>query len=151
MKEILRVVNAKRMGVEIGRRFSASLDPASAATAPTAPTTPAGSAAPAAMAPVASSSSMSSIISAGKATKRQNAGEGGGGALVGALSATTMPLSGSRNPFEKIVEGGGGKGGKVETAVDLLARVRHQLERSEQRTKRLLVERQGVGDIAPPR
>lgn len=140
------MVNAKRMGVEIGRRFSATLDPASAAAAP-ATATPAGSAAPAATAPAASSSS-----STGKATQRQNA-SGGRGGLADAHSATMIPpLPGSRNPFEKTVEGGGGgRGGKVEAAAELLARVRDQLERSEQRTKGLLIERQGVGDIAPPR
>eukprot|EP00903_Cladosiphon_okamuranus_P006353 g6223.t1 len=125
VKEILRVVNAKRMGVEIGRRFSATLNPASAAAAPSAPAAPPGSAAPAATAPVASSSNNSRT---GKATQRQNASGGGGGDLAFSLSATTMPLSGSRNPFEKVVEGDGVKGGKVEAAADLLARVKDQLE-----------------------
>lgn len=132
------MVNAKRMGVEIGRRFSATLDPASPAA--TAPATPAGSAAPAAKAPAATSST-------GTATQRQNASDGG---LVGAHNAT-MPLPDSRrNPFEKTVEGVG-RGGKVEAAADLLARVRDQLERSEKRTKGLQIERPEVGDIAPPR
>eukprot|EP00752_Nemacystus_decipiens_P014281 g12701.t1 len=150
VKEILRVVNAKRMGVEIGRRFSATLDPASAAAAAAAaaaPATPAGSAAPAATAPAASSTSTRSDT--GKAAQRHIASDGGG--LADVPRAATMPLPDSRNPFEKTVDMGGVRGGKVEAAADLLARVRDQLERSEQRTKGLLVERQGIGDIAPPR
>ena len=140
VKEILRVVNAKRMGAEIGRRFSATLDPMSgAAAAAPAPTTSGGSAAPAATAPAASDTR--------KLTQRQNVSDGG--VLADAHKATTTPVLGSGNPFEKTVDGG--RGGKVEAAADLLARVRGQLERSEQRTKGLMVEHQGVGDIAPPR
>lgn len=142
MKEILRVVNAKRMGAEIGRRFSATLDPAFPAAL--APATPAGSAAPAATAPAATAPAATS--STGKATQRQKASDGGG--LDDARNAT-MPPPDSRNPFEKTA-GGGRKGGKVEAAADLLARVRDQLERSEQRTKGLPVERQRIGDFAPP-
>lgn len=135
------MVNAKRMGAEIGRRLSATLE--AAPSAATAPATPAGSAAPAATAPAANSST-------GKATQRQTGSDGGAGGLDDAHRAMTMSLSDSRNPFEKTV-GGGERGGKVEAAADLLARVRDQLERSEQRTKGLLVESPGVGDIAPPR
>lgn len=142
------MVNAKRMGVEIGRRFSATLDPAPAAAA--SPATPTGgSAAPAA----ATAPSATTSGSAGKVPLRQNASDGGGlaAAAAAAHDATMKPLSNSRNPFAQTVEGAGGTGGKVEAAADLLARVRDQLERSELRTKGLLVERQGVGDIAPPR
>ncbi len=132
------MVNAKRMGVEIGRRFSATMDPAS--TSATAPANAAGSAAPAAAAPAAAGSTR-------KVTQRQNAVDGSGSASE--QNAMT-PLLGSRNPFEKTV-GGAGSAGKVEAAADLLARVRGQLESSEQRTKGLPVERQEAGDIAPPR
>lgn len=145
MKEILRVVNAKRMGVEVSRRFSATMDPGSSADAAAAatPTASAGSAAPAAAA--AAASAPATAGSTGTARKRQTANDGDnnrggpGGASVGEQSAAIPAL------------GGGGRGGKVEAAADLLARVRGQLERSEQRTKGLPVERQRVGDIAPPR
>lgn len=157
MKEILRVVNAKRMGVAVSRRFSATMDPASADADPTISP---GSAAPAAAAPAATDTAAAApaaVGSTGALRQRQTASGGdnnrgvSGGASVGEHRAAMPPL-GSRNPFENTgALGGGGRGGKVEAAADLLARVRGQLERSEKRTKGLPVERQGVGDIAPPR
>lgn len=165
VKEILRVVNAKRMGATVSRRFSATMDPASPAAAAAAvadPTTSAGSAAPAAAAPAAAApaapaSALATARGTGAVGKRQTANDGdndrggSGGALVDEHSAP-MPLLGSRNPFEStVVPGEGGKRGKIEAAADLLARVKGQLERSEQRTKRSPDERQGISDIAPPR
>lgn len=142
VKEILRVVNAKRMGVEIGRRFSGTVDPASPSAA-AAPTTPAaGSAAPAA-APAASSTKR-----AAKPRERRIGGASSGGVSHGEDNAT-IPLLGSRNPFDETLKGKGTE--KIEAAADLLARVRGQLERSEQRTKASLVERGGASDMAPPR
>ncbi|CAM9461081.1 unnamed protein product, partial [Ectocarpus sp. 13 AM-2016] len=147
VKEILRVVNAKRMGVEIGRRFSATVDPASPPSA-AAPTTPAaGSAAPVA-ALAASSTTRAANPREGVGGRRGMGGVSGGGVSHGEDNPT-IPLLGSRNPFDRTLEGKGT--GKVEAAADLLARVRGQLERSEQRTKGSLVERGGPGDMAPPR
>lgn len=145
VKEILRVVHAKRLGVEIGRRFSATLDPTAEATAANS-----GTAAPAAAAATARRES------SGKAEERTpTAGEGvyGVAALGGGHMMTTKKIIGSRHPFEKTLEegggGGGGEVGKIEAAAELLARVRGQLKRSEQRTEGVLIE--GGGGIAPPR
>ncbi|CAM9566356.1 unnamed protein product [Ectocarpus fasciculatus] len=148
VKEILRVVNAKRMGVEIGRRFSATVDPAST-SASAAPNTPAaGSAAPAA-APAASSTTRASAQPRGSVGGGRGIGGVSGGGVSHGEDNAAIPLLGSRSPFDKTLEGRGT--GKIEAAADLLARVRGQLERSEQRTKGSLVERGGAGDMAPPR
>ncbi|CAM9953363.1 unnamed protein product [Scytosiphon promiscuus] len=146
VKEILRMVNAKRMGTEIGRRFSATAE--STSPAATHPTTTSGSAAPAAAAPAASSG-IGTARHKGNASRGTAAKDCSDTPLSSGHNAS-MPLLGSRNPFEKTVEGGA-RTEKVKAATDLLARVRGQLERSEQRTKGLLVEGRGVSDIAPTR
>lgn len=137
------MVNAKRMGAEIGRRFSATVEPASPAA--THPITITGSAAPAPAAPSATGTVRQREKTSGSADIRTVSDTP---SIRG--TNTSTPLVGSRNPFEKTLEGGA-RPGKVEAATDLLARVRGQLERSEQRTKGLLGEGRGVSNIAPTR
>lgn len=144
VKEILRAVNAKRLGVKVGRRLSESADPNT--STPAAVPGSAGSVAPAAA--VAASR-------AGRGDRGGNIelGSSMGGRGPGLPSgrkpfATNVPL-GLPKPLDKTAGKGGGE--KVEAAADLLARVRGQLERSEQRTKGVPGGRGATNDRAPPR
>ena len=170
VKEILRVVNAKRLSVEIARRFSATVDSSSSTnTDATASVGTDGSTAPAAAAASAAAAAAAAAATAAAATpadvagavgrgKGENIGiEGNSMGLRGA--APGIPLGGSGRHYstqpelrqrhlpEKL-ERAGGSAGKMAAATELLARVRGQLERSEQRTKGAPG---AVRDIAPQR
>lgn len=153
VKEILRAVNAKRLSDEIGRRLSATADPTSlAATAVAAAAS--GTARNPSPAPAAAAAHVA--IAASK-THQVNSGQGphrggtravydreGGGRLDG-----TKPAMVKNGREEEI----SAKVGKLQAATDLLARVRDQLERSDQRTKAPLPVGGGMAarDMAPPR
>ena len=154
VKEILRVVNAKRMSVEIARRFSATVDSSSSTnTDATASVGTDGSTAPAAADTAAAAHAIGSVGrrksgSMGRAESIKDGAHAGGTALDGHYS--TQPEIHPRNQLSEKRERGG-RGGKMGAATELLARVRGQLERSEQRTKGAPGER-GVGhDVAPQR
>lgn len=149
VKEILRVVNAKRLSAEIGRRLSATVDstsPAAAASAAAA----AAAAAAGSTAPAAAVTNVGTGATAmvGQESRGKVRGVGSIGGPAG-YNATT-PLLGSRHPFEKTAVGAGGAG-KVEAAAELLARVRGQLARSEERTKGVPTGAGATLDLAPPR
>ena len=148
VKEILRAVHTKRMSAKAGRRLGTT--PANLFSSAAA----AGSTAPAAVAAAAITATASAAtpyperpetdgapIFKEKATRERLIGEGGPapGYDKYAHGVTRVGFRGTSKEKD---------GGKVEVAVELLARVREQLQLSEQRTK-------GAGspvkDIAPPR
>lgn len=154
------------MSVEIARRFSATVESASSTnTDATASVGTDGSTAPAAAATAAAGGAAvgagASAVGAFTGKSENNIGiiagsieggaaHGGGGGipLGGGGHYSTQPELHVRNLPGK-TERGGGSGGKIGAATELLARVRGQLERSEQRTKGASG---GVShDIAPQR
>lgn len=145
VKEILRVVHAKRLSTEIGRRFSATIEN-SASASPASTTAPAAVAAAAAAAALAASS----YAPAGPETdSSESIGEqaaiGGKPSLSSRGHSHSSTPAGSRHQFDK------GGGSKVEAAAELLARVRSQLQQSEERTKGPTSVGRAAGSIAPPR
>lgn len=148
VKEILRAVNAKRLSVEIARRFSATVDSASSTnTDATASVGTDGSTAPAAAAAAVGEVGRKTNENMGTAESTEGGAHGGNS--LGRGNYSTQPELHPGNPPEKTERGG--RGGKLGAANELLARVRGQLERSEQRTNGAPGER-GVGhDIAPQR
>lgn len=161
MKEILRVVNAKRLSVEIGRRFSETVDPSSAmaAAAAAAAAATAGSTAPAPAASAKKSIEVGNKGGRGTGNKRGGSHATGRGNISSAGSmndgSDVALLGTSSHPFESSNAVGGpgaGKGrGGVEAAAELLTRVRGQLERSERRTNKGAAVGGSSSEIAPPR
>lgn len=181
VKEILRVVNAKRLSHEICRRLSANVAQDYDSNSHAPPTTGADtsvSTAPAATAgmisdgyEVGSGSVASSTVGTPAGVPTLLRGSDGGGGDDGGGDGERAFSRGGRDVAAAVLESRGGRTGihlprvsaavaggvksgargkNIQSATDLLERVRNQLARSEERTRGSGLEVNNGEGVAPP-